>query len=233
MKKLLFMWLLAIFFISNAVSTSTAFALSHPYAVIGNDVWMLERDTGRKLFVLPETYYAKINEMDNDYYYIVFNSIEGKILKNSVSVVGYDKETIGTSKTLGINNQFSVFTEIKIRVSLESAGEESFTIPTNETFTYLGTYKQGEKEWYYVTFGGQYGYVESNYTDEPNLSFENFIPEVSQEVIDPIEQSPPEEDEEDDLVKILVLSGVSVVAIVLAIIIFIPKKGKKHKYYYS
>ena len=127
-----------------------------------------------------------------------------------------------------------MFTEIKIRVSLESAGEESFTIPTNETFTYLGTYKQGEKEWYYVTFGGQYGYVESNYTDEPNLSFENFIPEVSQEVIDPIEQSPPEEDEEeDDLVKILVLSGVSVVAIVLAIIIFIPKKGKKHKYYYS
>lgn len=239
MKKFLLPFLYAICAIAllngTALTTvrSFAYAVSTPYAVIGEDVWLLA-ENGNKLFLLPRTYYAKIDRMDDGYYYVSFNGVSGKITKTSVSVVGYDKDVKETRTIIKIASEYSVFTEIKLRDSLDGEVKEvEATAPTSEPLTYLGTYEQGDKIWYYVTYGGEYGYVLNTYTDSPNLSFEPFSPveEKSEEKIEePTEKS---KSKRSDLVKIIVISAVSAVAVILIIVLFLPRKGKKHHYYYS
>lgn len=205
-------------------------AVSTPYAVIGEDVWMLN-ENGSKLFLLPRTYYARIDRMDDNFYYITFNGVSGKIPKASVSVVGYDKDVKDTQRIIRISTEYSVFTEIKLKASLDGEAGEDITAPTSEPLTYIGTYKQGESIWYYVSYGGAYGYVLNTYTDTPTIVDEEFVPE--KDITE--EAKPPEEEKEEqpELVKILVISGVSVAVLILVIILFIPRKNKKHKYYYS
>lgn len=208
----------------------SAYGLSTPYAVIGDDVWLLS-ENGTKIFSLPKTYYARIDRMDDHYYYVTFNGVSGKISKTSVSVVGYDKDVKETQRIIRVAGEYSVFTEIKLRTSLDGEDEESAKVPTTEPITYLGSYVQGDKTWYYVSYGGAYGYILNQYTDTPTIIIEDFVPEKA-----PEEKKAPEEEKENknpDLVKILVISGVSAAALILLIVLFLPKKNRKKRYYYS
>ena len=234
MKKLVLIFLLIGMFFVVAPFRVHAFALSTPYVVIGDNVWLLNVESGEKLFLLPTTYYAKIEEMDENYYYVTFNNVKGKVNKNSVAVVGYDKETKGTLLPLKISSEYAVFTEIKLKSKVDGEIDDIVSIPTGETFTYVGTYQQNDVTWYYVTYGGEYGYLQAQYTDVPNITINDFIPENDSETItEPSDIPSQQEQNEPDLVKILVISGVCVVGVILAIILFIPRKNKKHKYYYS
>lgn len=233
MKNRLTIFFLAFFLVLVwSANGATAFAVSTPYAVIGEDVWLLG-EAGNKLFLLPETYYARIERMDENYYYVVFNGVSGKIPKGSVSVVGYDRQVKDTQKIIRIGDQFSVFTEIKLKTVIDGEGAEELAIPTSEPLTYVGTYKLGEQIWYYVSYAGLYGYVLNTYTDTPSMGTEKFIPEQDEPEG---RESPAEESEEEtkpDLVKILVIGGVSAVVLIFVIILFLPRKNKRHKYYYS
>jgi hypothetical protein len=221
-----------IFCISVGISDSEAHALSVPYAVIGDDVWLSDSE-GTKLFLLPSTYYAQIESMDDNFYYIVFNGVRGKIPKGSVSVVGYEYEVKQTARTLQIASEYSVFTEIKLKSCLEGASTYEATIPCDQSFTFIGIYKQGDTVWYYVTYGGKYGYIKNTYTDTPQIVFDDFVPEKT-----PTEENEPitegnEDEKKPELIKILVIGGASAIAVIFVIVLFIPHKGKRHKYYYS
>ena len=234
MKKRWFVFIIAFFFCVglNGVGEK-AYAVSTPYAVIGTDVWMLN-ESGNKLFLLPETYYAKIERMDENYYYISFNGVSGKIPKGSVSVVGYDKQVKDTQKIIRVADAYAVFTEIKLKTALEGENTGEFAVPTTEPLTYVGTYKQGDAVWYYVSYAGNYGYILNTYTDSPNMTTERFVPEREASIEEEREEERSEEEgPKNDLVKILIIGGVSAVVLVLIIILFLPRKSKKHKYYYS
>lgn len=232
MKKsvVIFLFLMIIVAATPLAQGVTSLAVSTPYAVIGEDVWLLA-ESGSKLFLLPKTYYARIDRMDDGFYYVTFNGVSGKIPKQSVSVVGYDKPVKDTQKIIRIAPEYAVFTEIKLVTALEGEGKEELA-PTSEPLTYLGTYKQGETVWYYVSFGGKYGYVKNTYTDSPEIGFEDFKPVSDEKTEEPNEQTEPTE-KKSELVKILVISGVSAVALIFVIILFLPRKNKKHRYYYS
>lgn len=225
---------LAIFCVAITFGTFksvVAHAVNTPYVVIGEDIWLLD-DNGSKVFLLPETYYARIISMDDNYYYVSFNGVDGKIPKGSVSVVGYEGEVKNTATMIRIASEYSVFTEIKLKSKLEGDSNEDITVPTGEALTYLGSYKQGDVLWYFVCYGDKKGYVKSDYTDSKEMKFEKFVP-ISNTSESPDVEKREKETEEKDLPKILIIAGVSVVAIILLIIIFLPRKNKKHKYYYS
>lgn len=233
MKKSIVAIVIAFFLCFFAYAPTKAYAVSTPYAVIGEDVWMMNEE-GNKLFLLPATFYAKIERMDDNYYYIVFNGVSGKIPKGSVSVVGYDKPVKDTQKIIRIAETYSVFTELKMKTVIAGEGAEEIAVPTTEPLTYVGSYKLGEQVWYYVSYAGMYGYVLNTYTDTPVMGTETFVPEKEPETEEEKDDSFTEEKkEEPNLVKILVISGVSAAALILVIILFLPRKNKKHKYYYS
>ncbi len=233
MKKSVVVFLLVIIAFVAATPLAqgvSSLAVSTPYAVIGDDVWLLA-ESGNKLFLLPKTYYARIDKMDDDYYYVTFNGVSGKIPKASVSVVGYDKAVQDTQKIIRIAPEYAVFTEIKLKTALEGESKDELA-PTGEPLTYLGTYRQGETIWYYVSFGGKYGYVKNTYTDSPELTFDEFKPVTDEKKAEPNDADEKTENK-PELVKILVIGGVSAVALIFVIILFLPRKNKKHKYYYS
>ncbi|MBR2479785.1 MAG: hypothetical protein IKB56_00580, partial [Clostridia bacterium] len=62
---------------------------STPHVVIEADIWLYD-DKGEKIFMLPKSYYARINNLDDTYYYVTFNGVAGKIKKNEVRAVGYE-----------------------------------------------------------------------------------------------------------------------------------------------
>ena len=234
MKKRIALLFIAFLLCGVTMGTGrTAYAVSTPYAVIGADVWMLD-ESGTKLFLLPETYYAKIERMDDNYYYVSFNGVNGKIPKGSVSVVGYDKRVQDTQTIIRIAETYAVFTEIKLRTALEGEGAEEFAVPTNEPLTYVGTYKLGDGVWYYVAYAGTYGYILNTYTDTPSMEIKRFVPEREGTEEEREEKEVTEEKEEgSDLVKILIIGGLSLVLLVLTVVLFLPRKSKRHKYYYS
>ena len=209
-----------------------AYAVNAPYVVIGEDVWLLDNE-GTKLFLMPQTYYARIISMDENYYYVTFNGVDGKIPKGSVSVVGYDGDVKNTSMVIHIANDYAVFTEIKLKSKLEGTSSDEVTVPTTEAITYIGSYKQGDTLWYYVSYGGSYGYIKNTYTDSPELKFENFIPVKDTTDAPEVDEKEQPKEKQPELTKILIIAGVSVVAIIFIIVLFIPRKNKKHKYYYS
>ena len=232
MKKLAAFFAIILIFGLFATTTVGTFAVavSTPYAVIGDDVWMLA-ESGEKLFLLPKTYYARIDKMDETFYYVTFNGVSGKVPKTSVSVVGYDKAVKDTQTIIRIAPEYAVFTEIRLKTTIEGEEGETLTAPTGEPLTYIGTYKQGESIWYYVSYGGKYGYVLNTYTDTPEISVGEFLPVVDGE--SNADKEEEKKDEQPELVKVLVISGVSAAVLILIIILFLPRKNKKHKYYYS
>jgi len=209
------------------IKTEVSHAADMPYVSIGENVWLLDIDTGRKLFLLPETYYAPLDNIDGEYYVVTFNGIKGKVNKDSVSVTGYHTTASGTVQEIKIDAKFQVFTAIKLKSVMEGAGEE-YPVPTDASLYFIGKYP-AEENWYYVRYNEVCGYIKAEYTTAPDLQIAPFVPEQPQQ------DNQPEQPKSDDgnLTKILVITGVCVAAVVVLIIIFIPKKKGTGKYYYE
>ncbi len=206
-----------------------AYAADVPYIVIGEDVYLSDTETGRKLFLLPPTYYAVIDNMDEEFYYVTFNGVSGKVVKESVSVVGYHTVAPGTVQEIKIDQKYSVFTEIKLKETMEGKGEE-YPVPTNESMFFLGKYPS-EEMWYYVKYNDKCGYLKAEYTTAPDLSTGVFVPEEKEKTA--AEPDTPDSSDRGNLTKILVITGVCVAAVAVIVIIFLPKKKGGSKYYYE
>ncbi len=206
-----------------------AYAADAPYIVIGEEVFLLDSETGRKLFLLPPTYYAVIDNMDEEFYYVTFNGVSGKVSKESVSVVGYHTVAPGTVQEIKIDSKYSVFTEIKLKETMEGKGEE-YPVPTGESMFFLGKYPS-EEMWYYVKYNDKCGYLKAEYTTAPDISTGVFVPEEKEK---PAEApTPPASSDSGNLTKILVITGVCVAVVAVIVIIFLPKKKGGNKYYYE
>ncbi len=212
-------------------SAATAYAVSAPYIVIGENLWLCDEATGKNLFLLPETYYAEVVGIDDDFYTIRFNGVKGKVSKSAVSVVGYDGDVRGTSQALTVSSKYSSFTAIKMRASPDDK-EETFSIPVGETFSYLGSYPYAEQVWYYVAYGENYGYILSSFCDRL-VTVEPFEAQTKEKV--EVEEKVPEIGEEaPDYVKIIIIGGISLLVVVILLILFIPRRGRrKNRYYYE
>ncbi len=231
------------FFPCGSFSNEPCVAAGNPYIIIAKEVWLLDSETGRRLFLLPETYFAAITGMDESYYTVCFNGVTGKVARSLVQTTGYHAEANGTAKTMHVSPKYASFSALRMRSSPELAEDENCPqIPVSEPFTYLGSYPISDETWYYVGYGEARGYVLSSLCDTPSVVIEPFIPEKEKtdeptgnipQTTEPTSQ-PIQEADKSDVVKIIVIGGVGVVLIVILIVLFIPKKGKhRNRYYYE
>ncbi|MFA6866800.1 MAG: hypothetical protein WCR54_04705 [Clostridia bacterium] len=242
MKKIVVLFFLIIISVLAGVSYGgVVLALDMPYVYNENDVWLLDRDTGEKLFVLPSTYYAKLDNIDDIYYMVTFNGVKAKIEKDKVSTIGYHTTPKSTICDIQIAEKYRVFAEIKLKATMN--GTEDVLVSTNANLIFLGEYNIEDKVWYYVSFEEKKGYLQPEFTTIPEMKFDKFLPEIneSQPVVDKIDTEPTKDDEKsflddlknNDLAKILVISGLCLVLVVLIILIFVPSKHRKNRYYYE
>lgn len=234
MKKIIIFIIIVLFGVSYAISPfAVAHAVDIPYIIISGEVWLLDITTGNRIFVLPETYYARIDNLDSNYYYVTFNGVSGKVEKVTVSTVGYHTTATGTIQDIQIAEKYHTFTEIKIKTAMDGGGTD-IEVPTSESLIFLGKYPSTDM-WYYVKYNESCGYIRAEFTNQPNMVISKFIPEEK-----------PKSDENGnnpngnsktklnpDLIKILIISGLCFVLIIIIILIFRPNKNRKNRYYYE
>ena len=218
------------FVLFTPTGAKTAYALDFPYIVIGDNVWLLDRTSGNRLFLLPSTYYARVDDIDEEYYYVTFNGVSGKVDRMSVSTIGYHTEAAGTMREIRIDLKYSYFTEIKLKSSLD--GGVDYPVPVSASLVFLGKYPTDTDLWYYVKYNEYCGYVKAEFTSDPDITIAPFVPEEKPGIPD-AEPTGSDKKDNSDLIKILVITGLSVAMIVLLIIIFRPRKKGVNKYYYE
>lgn len=193
-----------------------------PHVVIDDSVWLYD-EKGDKIFLLPESYYARINNLDEVYYYVTFNGVAGKVKKNEVRAIGYEFTATGTQTDLNVANEYTDFSGIQMKKSPDSKGENTLVIPTNATFTFLGVYPTESGEtWYYVRYENSLGYVRDKWVTEVKIS--PFTPEIATSST-PQESGEIEETELSNEVKIIVVVGLVVVGIGTVALLFFKRKS--------
>lgn len=212
-------------------------AASTPHVVISGEVWLLG-ENGNKLFLLPDTYYARINNLDEAYYFITFNGVSGKVSKNVVSTTGYHTTATGTTAELQVSSDYLEFVSINLKSEPSVAAANVAAMPVTDSFTFIGEYPTGDGSWYYVKYNQFLGYIRSDRTNIPDITISAFVPEAAP--ADPVSAEPEKEGNpvtdlfnglEGNTVRIIVIVALAVPALILIFILFRPKKGKKEKYY--
>lgn len=219
----------------NVPLASASYALSTPHIIITDGVWLLDVDSGSRLFLLPETYYAQIDNMDNDFYYVTFNGVAGKVEKSIVSTVGYHTQATGTMQEIKIHSQYYDFKTIILKSSMDLSSTE-IVVPVEESFIFLGLYPLSEM-WYCIRYNDNVGYIKASRTTLPQIEIAPFVPETEKGAEEPAQIIKGETSGMDlsnpSLLRILIIIGLSIPALLLIFLLFRPQKGKKTRYYYS
>ena len=229
--------ILIFFCIAISGSTSfTAFAsTSTPHIVATADVWLYD-ENGEKLFQMPSSYYARINNLDDNYYYVTFNGVATKVNKNNVSAIGYHATATGTMQEICFNSSYSDFTAINLKLRPDIGADNGVSIPIGESFTFIGSYPTDTDLWYYVKYGENYGYLRAERTSmqTPNIDVFSPEPEPSTETFK--EETPnSEKDVIDKLgdkeLKIIIIVGLAIPAVAIVILLFRPTRKRKENDY--
>ena len=221
--KFLFLLLVFLFISPSTVAYADN---STPHVVCTSDVWLLD-EKGEKIFIIPASYYARINNLDDNFYYVTFNGVAGKIKKNEVSTVGYHKTAKGTALELYTNDEFSDFSHIQLKQHPDKGAECLLNIPFGDSYTYLGDYPtDGGEKWYFVKYNGVTGYLLASRTNEPDLTIEVFTPEVVEDEKPEEEDSTPSSGLEETEMKIIIIVGLIVPALAIVVLLFKPHRKK-------
>lgn len=199
---------------------------STPHVAIDADIWLYD-DKGEKLFMLPASYYARINNLDDSYYYVTFNGVAGKVKKNEVRAIGYEFQATGTTADLTIGSDYVDFYGLQLKKHADTQADSAITIPNNATFTFIGKYPTDTGEtWYYVKYENLLGYVKASRTSAPTLELPLFTPEVSAPVTEDIEEESHITSSVDSTeLKIIIIAGLAIPAIGIVVLIFRKRKG--------
>lgn len=111
-------------------------ATGTPHVVVSGEVWLLD-ENGVKLFLLPDTYYARINNLDDGYYYITFNGVSGKVSKNVVSTTGYHATAKGTTAELQVNKDYVEFVSINLKAEPTLSATNVVAMPVTDSFHFF------------------------------------------------------------------------------------------------
>ena len=208
--------------------------VSVPHIVIGKNVWLLS-DNDDRLFMLPETYYARINNLSETHYFINFNGVSGKVSKNSVSTTGYHLIISPTTVQARIDGNFHDFSQIALKERPAVTAQTVTEIPVIDSFTILGEYPQESgNNWYFVQYKSHFGYLQTDRTDTPSLTIETFNPA-------PPTNNPPNNSGNNPsanggvfngisggALRIVIIIGLAIPAILIIFLIFRPSRNRKY-----
>lgn len=238
-KALLFIILLGLFSLS-LYSPFEAFAneVSTPHIKVAGDVWLLHND-GSRLFLLPNTYYAKIDNLDETYYYVTFNGVSGKVLKTQVSTVGYHEKALGTLRDLQISDVYAEFDSINIKSKPDLSSANVVSMPIRDSFTFIGKYQTDTDLWYYIRYEQYLGYVKADRTTQPNMHFDKFVP--AEKALDQPSGGETKGSKRtsvfegfnanENVLKIVIIVGLTIPALLIIFLLFKPSKYNNSHYY--
>ena len=195
-----------------------------PHIVIEGETWLYD-EKGEKIFLLPITYYARINNLDEVYYYVTFNGVHGRVKKNEVRAVGYNYSVPSSAQDLTLKEEYADFSGIELKKYPDLSAETITSIPSKSTFTFLGKYPtaSGEK-WYYVRYENSLGYVKAERTNAPDLNIPDFVPEIESssntEDGDEILEEEVVKSLDSTELKIIIIVGLAVPAVAIVVLLF-------------
>ncbi|MBQ8178585.1 MAG: hypothetical protein IJ033_05250 [Clostridia bacterium] len=207
-------------------------ATDTPHVVCHADTW-LYTDSGEKLFIIPKSYYARINNLDDNFYYVTFNGVAGKLKKGEVSALGYHTIASGTAVDIGIAEKYSDFSFIQLKKHPDTGALTITEVAYGESFSYLGSYPTDSGElWYMVKYKDFLGYIRAERTTLPEITIPTFVPEVN-DVETSVESTPQGEESGNILsdldsteLKIIIIVGMAVPAIAVIVLLFKPFRKK-------
>lgn len=240
MKKatLILLLMLAVMICPKCADFSAQALTETPHIVVSSNEVYLCSLTGEKLFLLPESYYAEITNMDLEYYYVTFNNVSGKVLRTAVTTTSYHTEAKGSSAVLTFSDLSQDFDTISLRSAPDPLSISVVSMPTSASFTFIGKYPTESCLWYYVRYGMDYGYIKAEHTRETDLIIPTFEPETPpvSDVSAGTDNTTPEDeltiplDMGGNVLRILLIVGICIPAVLIVFLIFRPRRSRKSKY---
>lgn len=136
---------------------------------------------------------------------------------------------------LKVHPQYGDFVTIALKTSMDSAGED-IHLPVNDSFIFLGLYPLSEM-WYCVMYQDKIGYIKAQRTTVPEMQIPEFAPEQpnGEDKGQPSGNDKKEKSffKKESTLRIIIIAGLSVPAVVLIALLFKPRKTKRGRYYYE
>lgn len=204
-----------------------------------------------EIFELPNGFYVEYLEpFTKSFYKVKYHGCEGIVPVSALN--GNAKKTDSSSPDYFDYNfyankkQEAIFAvkanetaSMKASASPSAADVKSnLTSASSITFigAKIGDLYQTSTLWYYVLCDGVYGYIPALQTNNVNLDIAEFIKDKP--VINPIDPddgnttnpTDPETPPTNNLLRILLIIGITIPAIIIVILLFKPVKNKKGRY---
>lgn len=213
---------------SETISANTEFAR------VENSTPIYKTTTGSNdidnIFCMAEkTYYVKIIGNYQDYFRVIYNTINGYVKKNDV------KEVSNTPSTPYPNNiKLIIGSNCNFRSTPTTQSINSNIITTlysnEDNFQFVGRINSeeaidfGGTTWYYVCYNGNYGYIYNKYVKsitpiyENNESFE-YLHAQQAPIVNPITHTP----------SIIIIMILLIPCILIVTILYFPQKSNSKK----
>lgn len=207
------------------------------YTVVNEEVYFFNEDN-KALFIIPKTYYLLKNgqPLTGDYYRAIYNGVDGKILKTSVTdatVLSIDEPYFTQTLSIASGKTF-----ILVHPTPSALAEELIYINnTTTTFEFLGLMNDSDTtktdKWYYVRYNtNKYGYIIPSDTNNTELlttiaphanSLVNPSPSPS---VSPSPNPNAPVEPTNNLLRVLLILGISVPAVIVVFLLFRPSHSK-------
>lgn len=249
MKKLTILLLLIL--LVSVFVVPTAFASDSEYLKVKNSTTIFFSSSYEPLFLLTQNCYVKYLNFSGEYIEVEYHGIKGYVNAKSIGVTINDV----SSKTVsGLSYYYHTAQQAKISVdtfllSKPGMGAISLANISKDTLVFpIGKYTDGTVEYVYVKYGDtQTGAIKASH-----LEWDGIITPPSNVSTNPSNPTPPPtggstdtgadntnngtdltpdtKDPENNLVRVLLIIGICVPALIIVYLIFKPVKPSSNRY---
>lgn len=239
--KRLFVLLIALTLLLSTI-TGVAYAEDTKYILIENNSTNLYSDAActDSLCTLPASYYAQYKSENETSYEVAFAGATGYIKRSDVTATPQVDALVSSDYT-NMVSKLSQSKTTKATTALRTkTGSKITDIPADTSFTYIGKTEidswDGPVSVYYVKTGNTFGYFTAS--DLPSFS-ESSIPTYTKPTPAPsatagasanASAKPQPTESTNGLVRILLIIGICIPAVVIVYLLFKPAKAPDARY---
>ncbi len=194
-------------------------------------------NNSKAVFILQKSYYLQVLSEENGMYLVSVMQNE----KDFPQICGYVWKA--EVEKCSENPEPPYYPTEKVTVSTDSAqlklspvpsAETVLTVTNTQTVSFYGEITSYGQTWYYVYYGGKFGYVAANSVTKPVIALHP-TPLVTEPVVAPPQTEPSEDDTPADsntsggITEILLIAFVVALAVGICLALFLPGNVKKRE----
>lgn len=238
MKKITILLLLVL--LVSACIMPTAFASSGEYAKIENENTVFYSTSYEPLFFVPKDCFVKIIADEGNYLSVEYHNVIGLILDGTYNKTSQGTSFYHTAQNAEISSQTPLSSKPSLgaySVAMLNDGDEVFPI---------GKYKDGNVDYVYVSYTPQGGSAQHGAVLASALSWDGIMtPPTNTSTSTPstspsgstdtgntggADLTPQTKNPENNLVRVLLIIGICVPALIIVYLIFKPVKPSSNRY---